>query len=237
MSADAVWAVVPVKPFDVAKIRLGAILSPTERSRLARSMLEDVLDAVTAHEGLAGVIIVTRDADAAALAKTFQADTLAEATGAELNGALATAVSHLSRRRVAALIVVPSDIPHLSAGAIDEVVGGLSAPRAVALVPAINDGGTNMLACRPANAIAPSFGHDSFRRHCQAARRAGIELRVVARADVGRDLDRPEDLAEFLALESATRTHAFLSELGIAARLQQHASACRGLDRVEELRA
>ena len=55
-----IWAVVPVKEFEGAKQRLSSALSPDERRTLATTMLEDVLDAVSAVRELAGVLVVTR---------------------------------------------------------------------------------------------------------------------------------------------------------------------------------
>ncbi len=79
MTRGKTWAVVPVKPFHSAKVRLAAILDAAERAHLARVMLEDVLDAV-ARTGdlLAGCIVLTADEDAAALARQFDVLVLEE---------------------------------------------------------------------------------------------------------------------------------------------------------------
>ena len=57
-----VWAVIPVKESDGAKDRLSDLLSPSERRRLAETMLTDTLAAVAGSRLLAGVMIVTLDA-------------------------------------------------------------------------------------------------------------------------------------------------------------------------------
>ncbi len=220
MIGEPVWAVVPVKPFEVAKVRLAPVLSKPERIRLARAMLEDVLDAIGACRRLAGLIVVTRDRDAAAMARQRGGIALAEEAGIGLNGALHVAVRRLACVRGGGMIVVPSDIPQVTARTIDEVAVLLARPPAVVLARAISDGGTNLFACRPADAVASSFGPDSFHRHGGTARSAGIAPEVIENDDVGRDLDRPEDLAAFLALRSPTRTHTLLSRLDIDMRLR-----------------
>jgi 2-phospho-L-lactate guanylyltransferase len=220
MLTEPVWAVVPVKPFEVAKLRLAPVLSELERIRLARAMLEDVLDAIGAGRRVAGLIVVTRDGDAAATAREHGAIVFAEKAGVRLNGALNLAVRHLAGIRGSGMIVLPADIPQVTARTIDEVAILLARPPAVVLAEAISDGGTNIFACRPADAVASSFGPDSFRRHMGAALRAGIAPHVISHEDVGRDLDRPEDLAAFLALRSPTRTHTLLSHLDIDTRLR-----------------
>ena len=92
--------------------------------------------------------------------------------GFDLNAALRVAIDFLSRYREAGMIVVPSDIPLLPASLIGELVNRVARPPAVALVPATRDGGTNLLACSPVDAISPGFGPDSFQRHGVAARGA-----------------------------------------------------------------
>jgi 2-phospho-L-lactate guanylyltransferase len=214
MTSASVWAVVPVKPFRMAKRRLSAALSAAERTRLARVMLEDVLGAIAASRHvLAGLIVLTADDEAATIARRHDALVLVEAAPAGLNAAIERAIDHLAGTPEAGVLVIPADLPHVSPIAVEEIVGLLSARPVVALVPATG-GGTNLLACKPAGVIPPGFGPNSFDRHCQAAREAGVTPTILAWSDLGRDIDRPDDLAAFLALETATRTHAFLSSLG-----------------------
>ena len=40
-----IWAVVPVKNFNLAKTRLGGVLQAEERNQLSQAMLQDVLSA------------------------------------------------------------------------------------------------------------------------------------------------------------------------------------------------
>jgi 2-phospho-L-lactate guanylyltransferase len=214
------WAVVPVKPFHAAKLRLSPVLDGAERAQLARLMLEDVLSAVAASSHrLEGLIVVTADDAAAALAREYGALVLRETVSAGLNAALALAVTCLSNSPDAGMLVIPADLPHISSDAIAQIIALLATPRSVALIEASNDGGTNVLASRPANIIPPSFGPSSFERHWQAAHRAGIAPRALVCPALGQDIDRPDDLVAFLSLGTATRTHAFLSRLRIAERL------------------
>jgi 2-phospho-L-lactate/phosphoenolpyruvate guanylyltransferase len=222
MTAQSMWAVVPVKPFAVAKRRLMPLLRSEERAELARLMLEDVLEVLAACTILSGVIVITRDAAAGRIAQASGARVLSD-PGLDLNAALRAAIDFLSRYRNAGMLVVPSDIPLLPASLIGELVNRVARPRAVALVPATRDGGTNLLACSPVDAISPGFGPDSFQRHCVAARGAGIVPTVVASEDAGLDIDRPEDVAALLSRRSTSRSRAFLATLDIDARRQCHA--------------
>jgi 2-phospho-L-lactate guanylyltransferase len=183
-------------------------------------MAEDVLDALdAARHLLAGILVVTADAQAAALARRRSAQVFIEPSPAGINRALARAAEWLSGDEDCGLIIVPADLPHITADTIDTLTRHLAAPRAVALIAATGDGGTNVLAVRPAGIIRPSFGPDSFARHCAAARAAGITPAVLALPHLGCDIDRPGDLETFLSLRTATRTHAFLACRGLSQRL------------------
>lgn len=225
MTGANIWAVVPVKPFATAKLRLADVLAPRERMELARVMAEDVLDALaTSRHLLAGVLVVTADAQAAAMAGQRGAQILLEPAPAGINRALALAAGQLAASgNDNGLIVVPADLPQISADAIEKIARLLAAPPAVAIVPAADDGGTNILACRPVGIIAPGFGPDSFERHRQAALAAGISPVVLAWPGLERDIDRPDDLAAFLSLHTATRTHDYLASQSLAGRLDQSA--------------
>lgn len=89
MSASRkIFAVVPVKELAQAKQRLAGELSAAARQNLARTMLEDVLTALAATPELAGILVVTVDETAAALARQFGAEITADGArgGAHLGG-------------------------------------------------------------------------------------------------------------------------------------------------------
>jgi len=219
MTSRSVWAVVPVKPFDLAKRRLMPVLSSDERALLARLMLEDVLDVLVACTGLSGIIVITRDEAAGRIARVNGARVLDD-PDCDLNAAVRTAIEFLSAHRDAGMLVVPSDIPLLPSRLVQEMANRISRPGTVALVPATRDGGTNLLACNPVDTIGPSFGPDSFQRHLRAARDAGITPDVIRSAEAGLDIDRSEDLLALLSRQSPTRSQASLATLDIEARLQ-----------------
>jgi 2-phospho-L-lactate/phosphoenolpyruvate guanylyltransferase len=221
MRKASVWAVVPVKPFDEAKVRLAPILDASERSHLVRLMFEDVLTALTASRHLlGGVLVPTADRQAAEIARRHGASVVAEDSPSGLNSAIEKAIGCIPPAGDGVL-VVPADLPQLSVASLDEIVRLLGAPEVVVLVQAPADGGTNVLACRPAGVIPPLFGPQSFWRHREAARHAGIRTSIVKNLELQQDIDRPDDLVAFLSMETAvqTRTHAFVSSLDIPDRL------------------
>jgi 2-phospho-L-lactate guanylyltransferase len=227
MKGGETWAVVPVKPFQLAKQRLATVLDEGERIDLARVMLEDVLSALDAcSDRITGVIVVTADEGASAIARRHDAIVFSESGAIGMNVALSLVVDHLARRSGTGMIVVPADLPHISPGDIEAMIDLIRRAPSVALVRA-NDGGTNLLACRPAAAIAPTFGPDSFNAHCVAATRSGITPTVRFAPHLQLDIDRPEDLVAFMARESSTRTHVHLLKRKIKQRLRGEPDATR----------
>jgi len=228
MTGPDVWAVVLVKPFHLAKQRLAGVLDAGERSELARVMLEDVLTAIDACDRLAGVIVVTADRAAAAVARRHDAIVLMETAAIGMNAAVARVVKYLTGSLDAGIVVVPADLPHVSPEDIEEMIDLIDHAPAIALVRS-TDGGTNLLAFRPSGVIAASFGPDSFNSHCDAAVRKGITPTVYLAPHLSLDIDRRDDLAAFVSRQSPTRTHAYLSRLNIQARLSAHPSSALSL--------
>jgi 2-phospho-L-lactate/phosphoenolpyruvate guanylyltransferase len=213
------WAVVPVKSPSRAKQRLAPLLDACERRQLACAMFEDVLDACIGARLLAGIAVVTADAEVAAIAGAAGALVHEEAEERGTNAAIAAGISAVTAF-ASGVIVVPSDVPHATAASIDAAARLCVHANALVLVPASRDGGTNLLACTPPDLIRPNFGPGSFARHCDSAARLGIAplLPSIGRLDL--DLDRPEDIDEFLALPATTRTHRLLLELDVPRRLR-----------------
>lgn len=215
------WAVVPVKLFARAKRRLMPLLSRLEREALARAMLEDVLRALKQASSLAGVIVITGDQGAAAIARAAGALVMTDAENAGMTAAVASAARHLATLGREGMIVIPADVPLITREDIEAIISTHSAAPSVTLVPAGTDGGTNALACSPPEAIPIIFGEDSFRRHHEAAQELGIGPQVLRLERAAYDIDRPADLATFLQAPSPTRTYACLTSAGFPERLRQ----------------
>ena len=213
------WAVVPVKPFDRTKGRLAPLLSRPEREALACAMLRDVLTALTQARELAGVVVVTGDAKAAKMARAAGALVVRDAENAGTTAAVMKAAEHLTDAGCEGMLVIPADLPLIRAIDIKTIIAAHRASPSVTLVPASVDGGTNALACSPPGAIRFSFGDDSFRQHRDSAKALGIEPQVLKIARIEQDIDRPDDLAEFVQHPSSTHSYDCLTASGIAQRL------------------
>jgi 2-phospho-L-lactate/phosphoenolpyruvate guanylyltransferase len=209
--ARRIWAVVPVKSFGRAKTRLAALLNSYQREQLARAMLEDVLAALQERDALAGILVVSQDADARQIATTRGARSLDDPFETGPNAAIRLALPFLRDAGAEAMIVVPADVPQIEADELAPVLQALR-DRSIVIVPAARDGGTNLLGCSPMDIIAPCFGPESFAQHVSAARRAGIEPRILACRSLAHDIDRPQDIVELRAGQE-TRTGAYLARV------------------------
>jgi 2-phospho-L-lactate/phosphoenolpyruvate guanylyltransferase len=206
--------VVPVKTFDLAKQRLSGILQPSERAALARSMLIDVLNVVASAILPSNVIVVTSSPQASDIATSAGMLVLQEAACSDLNLAIEAASRHEIVQNAGGFLMLPADVPEITIAAVHQAFAALEQSRCLVLAPAISDGGTNLLACRPPQAIRPEFGPMSFARHLAAGERAGLACHVLNSPELGRDIDRPDNLARFLDRRTSTLTDRLLRNLG-----------------------
>src|SRR5262249_58241661 len=113
MRAPPIIAVVPVKDTRQAKQRLAGVLPPARRQELALAMLQDVLTtlaAAVATAELGGIVTVTADPAAAALATRYGADVSGERAAEGHTGAVAAAACRLAADRPD-LLTLPAGIP------------------------------------------------------------------------------------------------------------------------------
>src|SRR5947209_6074328 len=205
----SIWAVVPVKSFARAKARLAGLLDSAQREQLARAMLEDVLAGLRKLDGLAGILVVSADKEAREIARANGARAIDDPLEDGPNAAIRLALPFLRDAQAGAMMVVPSDVPQIEPDELLPVIRSLIAP-AIVLVAASRDGGTNLLGCAPVDLIHPCFGLNSFVKHANAARRAGIEPSIFTCPSLIYDVDQPLDLSDFSARHQ-TKTAACFS--------------------------
>ncbi len=73
-----VWAIVPVKPLQRAKSRLSKVLSRSERATLGRKLLKHTLEVLAQVPAVERTMVVSRDSEALALARDYDAKTVTE---------------------------------------------------------------------------------------------------------------------------------------------------------------
>jgi 2-phospho-L-lactate guanylyltransferase len=224
------WAVLPAKDFRHAKERLSPALSPAERQALFAAMLEDVLAAATAAvkgaAGLDGVLVLTREDKAAALAKRYGARVESEPANEGQSPAVARAAALLQSEGVNGVVTLPGDTPNLTPDEIAHLlaVHAAAAAPALTIVPSHDGRGSNCLCVSPPDLIPFHFGHNSFKPHLAEAEARGVTPAIVEDLPgIALDIDTPADLAKLLETDADTRARAYLDASGITERFSAEA--------------
>ena len=215
------WAILPVKEMAGAKQRLAPLLSPEERIALMQVMLRDVLAALSAAQGLAGIALVTLDSWAEALAQEHGARIITQGAREGHTGAVTSAAAVLQAEGVAAILTMPGDIPAAKPLEIEALIAAsITAPTFI-IAPAHDEQGSNAILMSPPNAVKLRFGEDSYFPHLAAARVAGITPQNLRLPGIAMDIDHPADIARFAGIPEAksTQTLTWLQQNGILGRL------------------
>ncbi len=203
-------AVVPVKNLDRAKNRLAARLGAAERRTLVLLMLEDILQTLRRVPAISGIMVVTREGEVASRAERLGAEILDEPANDGYSSAVGRASVELGRRGAPAMLVVPGDVPGVTADEITAILSAARAAPSLVLVPSRNDCGTNAALVTPPGSFDLRYGEPSFAAHVARARERGLPTEVVRLPGIGLDLDNPEDLDAFLREPTPTATFYFL---------------------------
>ena len=215
------WAILPVKEMAEAKQRLAPLLSPEERIGLMQVMLRDVLAALSAAQGLAGIALVTLDPWAQELAQEHGARIITEGAREGHTGAVTSAAAVLQVEDVTSILTLPGDIPAAKPMEIEALIAAATASPAFIIAPAHDEQGSNAILMSPPNAVKLRFGEDSYFPHLAASRAAGIVPHILRLPGIAMDIDHPADIARFAHIPEAkgTQTLAWLTQNGILSRL------------------
>jgi 2-phospho-L-lactate/phosphoenolpyruvate guanylyltransferase len=219
------WAVVPVKELDRAKERLAPVLSPEMRRDLMLAMLEDVLTALAATRGLAGIAVVTVDPTARRIALRYDARIIEAGARDGHTGAVTAAGRLLAAEGQPGLLTLPGDIPLVTPDEIAQLLAAHRPAPSFTIAPSRDARGSNAIICSPPGAVPLRFGEDSFYPHLRAAEASGIRPTVLHLTGIALDVDTLEDLAAFMLSPSATRARALLAAHDAAVPRERAAAA------------
>lgn len=200
----SLWAIIPVKPLKNAKSRLSPVLSPDQRFELAQAMLRHVLSVTTTIQPVTGVLVISRDTKALAIARELGAKTLQEGALSNLNPALMRATMVVKSWRADAVLVLPADLPFINNEDIRGMIQ-LAVDRSIVIATDNASDGTNALLVRPPGAIEFEYGPGSFERHIRSARAAGLQAIGYESDRLALDIDLPEDLAAYQRILASGR--------------------------------
>jgi 2-phospho-L-lactate guanylyltransferase len=199
VSASAVWVVVLVKDFDLAKQRLRPALDPGQRRELARENARLALAAARAGDH---VLAVCGSQEAAELARLAGAEVLLEANPAGQNPAARLGIGHATANGARSVLLLSSDLPLVTRRTIATMLSAgrrLGSPSVLA-APATGRGGTNALYLSPPDVIDLHFGDDSLGKFERDAASRGVPFGLHEAPRLALDLDEPPDLDELRRL-------------------------------------
>ena len=203
------WAIVPVKPLIRGKSRLAGVLTPDERADLNRRLLIHTLSTIATIAEIEQILVISRDQNVLALARSYGARTVKENGAPHLNIALARATAVAKNFSARGVLVVPADLPLLSSEDIRAILALAVQPPVVVVAPDRRKQGTNALLISPVGLIDFEFGPDSFHRHSKRALEVGARLEICELPSLALDMDLPEDLQ--MVSETLEK---YLAELG-----------------------
>lgn len=228
------WAIIPVKHLVKAKQRLSSTLSSSERERLFRAMLEDVLTVLVSHPDLDQVWVVSADESVKEIAGQLGANFLSEQFlgSAGLNDTVSSAASYLENIGAQRLLVVHGDIPLINRADVSRLIKRGIELGERSLVIATDDAqeGSNCLFVTPPTAINFAYGHHSCDAHAKFAREACMNVEVIRSSLLACDVDDETDIVNLLmrsSVASLSCTVRYLNSSGMGDRIRQ--SNVRGI--------
>lgn len=185
---------VPIRSFANAKSRLSPVLNADQRQRLAQRCAERVLQCC----GFERTLVICDDREVADWARALGVRVLT-VTAVGLNASLQEAVPMvLADRQPTDVVIVHGDLAFPGAlSSIDDLAPiGDDGSHGVFIIPDRHGDGTNVLGVGTAllDRWRFAYGPHSFQAHCDQAQALTASVAIIHHADLGFDIDTPEDL-------------------------------------------
>ncbi len=193
----SIWTLVPMRGIERGKSRLAPVLDDAGRIRLNRWLLDNTLAVIGRWRGnLRHCIVVSPCDQALEIARRAGALDLQETPDADdLNRALALGAMQVAANGADKLLILPCDLPGLTADSLETFAAEGMRPQHMVLAPDAVRAGTNALLVDALPDVEFQFGAMSFARHQAWAAARGWSVTVCARPELEFDLDTPQDFA------------------------------------------
>lgn len=196
----AVWALVPLKDFSLAKTRLADTLDAGARQGLALAMARDVVRALTRACTVSRVVMVSDIPGLPGLIGLESVDCFDTGEARGLNEDLSRAAAWAQTQGAGHVLIAHADLPHLTAAGIDRFVATTMPGSQRLRVAASKEGsGTNLLLAPLPLPLPLVFGSHSLPRFLQGAATAGLRIEVRHDPALARDIDETQDLSALMA--------------------------------------
>jgi len=213
---SATIAIVPFRSLQGGKNRLAPHLENDSRPAFVAAMLKDTLSALRSCSALNRVLLVSNDAQAAAMARELDVTAVAEPDGCfGLNPVLQTTARELAAQ-CSNLLIVHGDLPLLQAEEVLQLLdahSGIHCASKLTIAPDRHKSGTNCLLVSPPAAMQFHYGTGSLAKHLAFADRHNIQSQVIDLPGASLDIDEIADLQllqQHKQLANAAHIHTFL---------------------------
>jgi 2-phospho-L-lactate guanylyltransferase len=204
---DRIALIIPVKGTN-PKARLSPLFGARERKQLQVAMLEDTLLAVGKAKRSRQTYVVSSDPEILKFAERFGVGSLEEERDSGVNSAVESAISRL--QDYDGWLVLPADLPLISANDIRTVftLHRLGSP--IILSPSEDYSGTNLLLMTRRRRIQLHYDDDSFNKHVKEATSTGTKTAVYYSENVAFDIDHAGDVHRYFSFGRRNSTMNFL---------------------------
>lgn len=195
-------AVIPMKSLHSAKSRLSNILTAQQRKNLAMYLLNATIKELKKSNFISEIIIVSNDK---AVKNYSCLNNLKFIKDSEegVNKAVILADNYCIDNGINANIVIPHDLPFISAKEIDKICTMSNKyHKCIIICPSKRFDGTNILFRKPPDVIKTHYDDNSYMNHLKEAYKFKIPIESLDIVKLRFDLDTKEDLLELFPLEN-----------------------------------
>lgn len=196
------WAVLPVKKYSVGKSRLSAFYSESKLTELNRYLFESTFTKLKNILEPNQILVVSQEEAALNWCSEHGGVALAEVEPSSLNSAVAQAQQYIKDHGGGQVLVLPSDLPLMTATDINSLLSLGDGGRKLVIIPDHYQSGTNALLMSEPDLIQPRFGAGSFRKHTKQALMKKAELIVYLNENIQWDLDTSLELCRIIEAQS-----------------------------------
>ena len=195
-------AIIPMKSLHLAKSRLSNILTPEQRKNLAMYLLDATIKELKESKFISEIIIVSSD-KAVKNYSCLKNLKFIKDYDAGVNNAVKLADQYCINNDINANIVIPQDLPFISAKEIDEICNiSNKYHKCIIICPSKRFDGTNVLFRKPPTVIKTFYDDNSYINHLKEAHKFKIPIESLVIGKLRFDIDTKEDLLELIPLEN-----------------------------------
>lgn len=195
-------AVIPMKCLHSAKSRLSNILTAKQRKNLAMYLLDATIKELKKSDFISEIVIVSSD-EAVKHYSCLNNLKFIKDWDEGVNKAVMLADKYCIDNGINANIVIPPDLPFVSAKEIDKIcISSNKYHKCIIICPSKRFDGTNILFRKPPGVIKTHYDNNSYMNHLKEASKIKIPIESLDIVKLMFDLDTEDDLLELFPLQN-----------------------------------